>query len=251
MRQSSPTLDDVPNDQFDAVIFFFPPPPNALHKSCRNLKKGGRVIILSAQIDGDVVFSANKNVEYVRKDISDILRTPLAFEKLSSQRLRLLESKGALQNLLGIKVESADLTASIKASNWSLEEESPPKCVVNKPSDASFVIQSLATLEEESHLRDIPVLPPGLEECGLKDNRTYLVAGGLGGFGFEVACWMAENGAGTIGLLGRSKPSDAKLQELQQIEMRTGAKIHTFQVHRVFLSFSWLIRQLVAYFLFS
>ena len=57
----------------------------------------------------------------------------------------------------------------------------------------------------------------------------------MGGFGFEVACWMTENGAKSVALLGRSKPSDAKRQELREIERRTGAKIHTFQVGEVYV----------------
>ena len=230
MRQNFFALSNDSSDKFDAVLFFFPPSPNALQKSSRGLKKGGRVIILSSEFAGDVVFPANKNIKYEREDISDILQSPLAFEKLSLQSLEVLESKGVLKQLLGMQVECADVVASIKAANMSLKKQSFKQQEVKESSDISYVIQSLATLHDEHHLDDVPVLLPGLDECGLKGSRTYLVAGGLGGFGFEVACWMAENGAGTIGLLGRSKPSDAKRQELRQIEMKTGAKIHTFQV---------------------
>ena len=81
-----------------------------------------------------------------------------------------------------------------------------------------------------SDRQKIPVLPRGLDECGLKENRTYLVAGGIRGYGFEVARWMAENGAKSIGLIGRSKPSDAEYQEVRGIETKTGAKFHIFQV---------------------
>ena len=240
MRQNFFALSNDSSDQFDAVLFFFPPSPNALQKSSRGLKKGGRVIILSSEFAGDVVFPANKNIKYEREDISDILQSPLAFEKLSLQSLEVLESKGVLKQLLGMQVECADVVASIKAANRSFKQQSFEQQEAKESSDISYVIQSLATLHDEHHLDDVLVLPPGLDECGLKGNRTYLVAGGLGGFGFEVACWMAENGAGTIGLLGRSKPSDAKSQELRQIEMRTGAKILTFQVCKLSTSYQVL-----------
>ena len=219
-------------DQFDAVIFFSPPSPNALNQSGRNLKKNGRIVILSSQFEGDVVFSASKTVEYVRNDISDIFQSPLAFEKLTKQGLEILESRGVLAQLLGIKMESLTLEASIKAGNGSIDSEASRKPKVKQSADTSFLVISLATIEEESH-QDIPWLPQGLDECGLKENRTYLVAGGLRGFGFEVACWMAENGAKTIGILSRSKPSDNKLQELQDIEKKTGAKLHAIQVVKV------------------
>jgi len=38
--------------------------------------------------------------------------------------------------------------------------------------------------------------------------RTYLVAGGAGGFGLEVAKWLAENGARHLALLSRSGPGE-------------------------------------------
>ena len=122
------------------------------------------------------------------------------------------------------------MVASVKDLNGCLDKESSQQHIVKESTDISYQIQSLTTFGDENHLRDIPVLPPGLDECGWKDSRTYLVAGGIGGFGFEVTFWMAENGAKSIGILGRSKPSDAKRQELRQIERRTGAKIHIFPV---------------------
>ena len=226
-RQNCSTLYD---DQFDAVVFFFYPAPNALRQSIGSLKKGGKVIVLSSEFNGDVVFSANKNVKYERCDISDILQSPRTFEKFSLEGLEILKNKGGLEQLLGMQVESIDLVASIKAANRTIGKRSSHQRELEVSSDISYLIQSLATFQNKGHLEEIPLLPPGLDKCGLKENRTYLVAGGMGGFGFEVACWMAENGAKTIGLLGRSKPSDARRQELGQIEMRTGAKIHTFQV---------------------
>src|SRR5713101_4369089 len=37
----------------------------------------------------------------------------------------------------------------------------------------------------------------------LRGDGTYLVTGGLSGFGFAAARWLAEHGAGSIALLGR------------------------------------------------
>ena len=45
-----------------------------------------------------------------------------------------------------------------------------------------------------------------------------------------MARWMAENGAKSIGLIGRSKPSDAEYQEVRGTETKTNAKFHIFQV---------------------
>ena len=218
------------NDQFDAAVFFYSPFPNALRKSVQNLKVRGTVVIMSSEVEGDVVFPLNKNVKYQKEDISDILLSPLEFERLSIQSLEVLERKGVLEKLLGMQMETLNFATSIKTSNQSLGKHSSQNHQMKPSSGISFAIQSFPSFERGSHLHNIPVLPRGLDECGLKENRTYLVAGGLRGFGFEVARWMAENGAKSIGLMSRSKPADAKVQEVQEIERKTGAKIYTFQV---------------------
>ncbi len=228
-HNASNLIGDV-NDQFDAAVFFYSPFPNALRKSVQNLKIRGTVVIMSAEVEGDVVFPAKKNVKYQKEDISDILLSPLVFQQLSTESLKVLERMGVLEKLLGMQVETLNLATSIKSSNQSLGKHSSQKHQMKPSSDISFAIQSFPSFEQGNHLRDIPVLPCGLDECGLKENRTYVVAGGMKGFGFEVARWMAENGAKTIGLMSRSKPSDTKVQEVREIERRTGTKIYTFQV---------------------
>jgi 1-acyl-sn-glycerol-3-phosphate acyltransferase len=44
----------------------------------------------------------------------------------------------------------------------------------------------------------------------LRDDGTYIVTGGLGGFGVEVARWLAELGAGHLALLGRTLRPEAE-----------------------------------------
>ena len=232
-RQSSPAYNDDLNDPFDAVLFFNPPFPNVFHRSALSFKKGGKVIILSNDFEGDFIFPANKKIKYERENILDILRSPSAFEELSMRSMQILETKGVSQALLGLKIECLDLETSIKAFNEFLDRTSSLTDEVTQSSNISFLIQSLGTFEEGEKLHGIPVLPQGLDECGLKENKSYLVAGGMRGFGFEVARWMAENGAKSIVLLGRSTPSDSKIQEVRQIEKRTGATIHMIQVGKV------------------
>ena len=241
-RQSSPAYNDDSVDQFDAVLFLNPPFPNVLHRSALSLRRGGKVVILSTDFEGDVIFPANKNFKYERDNILDVLRSPTAFEELSMQSIQILGTNGLLQQLLEMPVESVDFVASIKAVNESTDKTSSLKDDAAQSSDISFLIQSLGTLEEGDHLQGIPVLPQGLDECGLKENKSYLVAGGVRGFGFEVARWMAENGAKSIVLLGRSMPLDSKIQEVRQIEKSTGATIQIIQVCRFILATSLNIK---------
>ncbi|MDE0629787.1 MAG: SDR family NAD(P)-dependent oxidoreductase, partial [Bryobacterales bacterium] len=49
----------------------------------------------------------------------------------------------------------------------------------------------------------------GRGEVRLRGDRTYLITGGLGGIGLEVARWLAEAGAGSVVLNGRRPPDEA------------------------------------------
>ena len=129
-----------------------------------------------------------------------------------------------------IKLIRMDITTAIEATNDFTVDNSPFKKSMRTFQSISFLIHSFAPSKESGDHQKTPVLPRGLDECGLKEKRTYLVAGGIRGYGFQVARWMAENGAKSIGLIGRSKPSDAEYQEVRGIETKTGAKFHIFQV---------------------
>jgi acyl transferase domain-containing protein/NADPH:quinone reductase-like Zn-dependent oxidoreductase/aryl carrier-like protein len=47
------------------------------------------------------------------------------------------------------------------------------------------------------------ILPAEDEPLRFRSDASYLITGGLGGFGLAVARWLAERGAGTIVLMGR------------------------------------------------
>ncbi len=53
-------------------------------------------------------------------------------------------------------------------------------------------------------MREQPAaLAPGEEPIAFRDDATYLITGGLGGFGLATARWMVEHGARHLVLLGR------------------------------------------------
>ena len=243
VHQGSCCFNDESCHSLDAVIFFYPPAPNAVQESCHSLKRGGKVVILSSEFTGDLVFAATTNVKYEREDMADILKSPKVYEKLSLASLDVLEGNEVLGKLLAVQHVCIDLATAVKVENTSLDKQSSPQHQIKASSSISFQIHAFPSSGESSDLNKIPVLPIGLDDCGLKENRTYLVAGGIRGYGFEVACWMVENGAKSIGLLGRSKPSDTKWEEVRRIERRTGAKMHMFQVNSLPLSFqiSWML----------
>ena len=70
-------------------------------------------------------------------------------------------------------------------------------------------------------LREAPP-DPGPER--VREDRTYLVTGGLGGIGLEVAGWLADRGAGAIVLNGRRPPEDAAVAAVERLRSR-GAEV--------------------------
>ena len=54
----------------------------------------------------------------------------------------------------------------------------------------------------------------------LRAGGTYLITGGLGGVGLEVAGWLARTAAARLVLIGRSPPSDRVLRRLKDLEGR-------------------------------
>ncbi|SIO27592.1 Acyl transferase domain-containing protein [Singulisphaera sp. GP187] len=73
--------------------------------------------------------------------------------------------------------------------------------------------------------QSVAAVPAEDEPLTFRADGTYLIAGGLGGFGLEVARWMAGRGAGHLVLLGRRgvATEDAR-QAIAAIE-RLGARV--------------------------
>ena len=72
-----------------------------------------------------------------------------------------------------------------------------------------------------------PSSAPPPQAMPLDGDATYLITGGLGALGLEVARWMAANGAGHLALVGRRPPSTAAAAAIAGIEA-AGATVRTF-----------------------
>ncbi len=62
----------------------------------------------------------------------------------------------------------------------------------------------------------------------VRADGTYLVTGGMGALGLQVAHWLADQGAKTLVLTGRSSPSEAAQQDIQRLEQK-GAQVCLIQ----------------------
>jgi acyl transferase domain-containing protein/acyl carrier protein len=73
---------------------------------------------------------------------------------------------------------------------------------------------------------EVIVRPPHPGKPRFRRNGSYLITGGMGGVGLVVARWMVENGARHLVLTGRSRPSQAALAAIGEMEA-LGAVIGT------------------------
>ena len=83
---------------------------------------------------------------------------------------------------------------------------------------------ALGFMRAARHLGKIVVTTSPLSGGRLREDRTYLVTGGLGGIGCAVAEWLAECGAGVIVLNGRRDP-DAEAEEVIEGLRQRGVRV--------------------------
>ena len=96
-------------------------------------------------------------------------------------------------------------------------ELSPLPCTVWGMGEATAAMEHLRSGRSVGKLA---LHAPGLLSGSLREDGTYLVTGGLGGVGLEVAGWLAERGARTLVLNGRRAPDGEALAALEALRER-------------------------------
>ncbi len=79
---------------------------------------------------------------------------------------------------------------------------------------------ALGFMRSARHIGKIVLTPPPLIRGQLRQDRTYLVTGGLGGIGCAVAEWLADQGAGAIVLNGRRDPGVEARETIDALRRR-------------------------------
>ena len=83
---------------------------------------------------------------------------------------------------------------------------------------------ALSFMRAARHIGKIVVTTPPTLKGRLRQDRTYLVTGGLGGIGCAVADWLADRGAGAIALNGRRAPDPETEEVIRRLRER-GVKV--------------------------
>ncbi len=89
-------------------------------------------------------------------------------------------------------------------SRWSLTEAGP----------------AMDFMRAARHIGKIVLTISPIETGQLRDDRTYLITGGLGGIGCALAGWLAERGAGAIVLNGRRDPDPEAVAAIDALQRR-------------------------------
>lgn len=205
----------------DAAIFFNKPTSKVMQNICQFLKTGGKIVILNEDVNGCITIPTNKKITCERISFTEILQKPQKFFTLWNPVQQLMLSAGLMHQVLQITQHSLDIFQYVHNAKGNDQ-----KILSNyfKMNTQGFASLSFSHCEQWKN-GSMEILPPGIDKQGLKSDRSYMVVGGIRGFGFEVAKWMAYSGAKTIVLVARSKPSESKLSEVSQLMSLTGANI--------------------------
>ncbi len=94
---------------------------------------------------------------------------------------------------------------------------------------AERAIDAFRTMQQAKHIGKVVVTPPAIESKSIiRSDANYLITGGLGALGLQVAQWLASQGARHITLLGRQQPSAQAEEAIAQLT-ESGITIQTIQ----------------------
>ncbi len=149
-------------------------------------------------------------VELARRDILSpeemaALRPDVAYSILDLYQLKLEDPAGpgrALKEVLA-RIETGEL-APLMHTRWPLAETGA----------------AMGYMRAARHIGKIVLAMSPIETGRLREDRTYLVTGGLGGIGCALAEWLAEYGAGTVVLNGRRPPDAAAEEAIEALRAR-------------------------------
>ncbi len=182
--------------------------------------KGVHVVLNSLTSEGFIEASLSclahggRFVELARRDILTedemaAVRPDVAYDILELDVLKKTDPAWVGEVLREVMAQlSAGVLKPIIHSRWPLAEAGA----------------ALDFMRSARHVGKIVLTAPPIVSGRLRQDRTYLVTGGLGGIGCAVAGWLADHGAGAIVLNGRRDP-DTEAQASIDALRRRGVRV--------------------------
>ncbi|TWU43963.1 Phthioceranic/hydroxyphthioceranic acid synthase [Novipirellula aureliae] len=183
-------------------------PGEAIRKGLTLLKPGGRFLEIGKRdIYGDQSLDLapfKNNLAFFAIDLDQLFTTA---PKSMGTELRRLSTRFETGELEPLPLRSFDADHVKEAFRYMQQAKHIGKVSVSYPTSPSEIYPNASDR-----------LSMGQSELFSKE-KTYWIAGGLGGFGLEIALWMARCGAGHLVLSGRStSPNAQQRQTIDQIE---------------------------------
>ncbi len=176
------------------------------------LRAGGRFLEIGKRdiwSDEDVT-RAHPHVLYLPYDLGDVWRDAPALVRPMLQELMTSIQLGRLKPLPS---QSFPLEQAASAFRFMAQAKHIGKIVVTQEPGTPA-----AARRTEARHSALPLQP----------NATYLVTGGLGALGLQVARWLVERGARHVVLAGRHDPSPAARQAIERLQ-HSGAQVMAAQ----------------------
>ncbi|OBQ19025.1 type I polyketide synthase [Anabaena sp. AL93] len=85
-------------------------------------------------------------------------------------------------------------------------------------------VNAFRYMQQAKHIGKVVLSFQNPENCSVRQDGSYLIAGGLGALGLKVAEWLVEQGAKHLVLTGRSSVKQAANEAIRKLE-QAGAKI--------------------------
>ena len=210
--------DELNDTTLDVICFLKNPRGIILKQVMKHLKPGGQVIAVSEEKSNKLNVSNGKDFSFIKTSLDDVIKNSKRFSSLLDACTSVLASTKFLQKLLKMPQVSASIFDVIRLDNASM--------ITRFKSERQTELRfHTVSFKPKYAPEKVEFLRLALDSNGLRRNRTYLVIGGIRGFGFKVARWMVENGAKMVMCTARSPPSDEKKSEAQHLEKETWCRI--------------------------
>jgi myxalamid-type polyketide synthase MxaB len=194
-----------------------------IDKSFEALGKGGRFIELGkiGIWDDAQVQERRPDIEYLAFDLGEVAEeTPALIASMLGKLKPLFTQRAGCEEHKSLKplpLKSFPTRNVVDAFRYMAQAKHIGKVVIKAPSARRR--QSNGAMErrgEGARGRD----------AAIRSNASYLITGGLGALGLELADWLVEQGARYLVLTGRSKPSEAAKSRLEALrEAAAGATV--------------------------
>jgi malonyl CoA-acyl carrier protein transacylase len=97
--------------------------------------------------------------------------------------------------------------------------------MTRRESDREFAFRGEERFVPRLVRASLPERPAGT--CRLRSDASYLITGGWGGLGLQVAAWFVDRGARHVALIGRSQPGGEAVERIEELQ-RAGSEVRIF-----------------------